>query len=144
MSIAEVLRSKGNRVVKVGTNDTVLSAITRFAQHRIGAVVVEDQKMRPVGIFSERDFVNATAEFGAQVLTFPVDRLMSSPIVTCRSTDRVETALSAMTMARIRHLPVIDDGKLVGIVSIGDLVKHRLDEKALEANVLLDIARLHA
>src|SRR5260221_5239046 len=103
MSIAEVLHSKGNRVVKVGANDTVFAAITKFAEHRIGAVVVEDQKMRPVGIFSERDFVNATAEFGAQALTFPVDRLMSAPIVTCRSTDRVETALSAMTMSRIRH-----------------------------------------
>jgi CBS domain-containing protein len=144
MSIADVLHSKGSRVVKVGTSDTVISAITKLAEYRIGAVVVEDQWMRPVGIFSERDFVNATAEFGAQVLTFPVDRLMSAPIVTCHSTDQVETALSAMTLAKIRHLPVIDAGNLVGIVSIGDLVKHRLDEKALEANVLLDIARLHA
>ena len=69
---------------------------------------------------------------------------MSAPVVTCRPTDRVETAMAAMTMAKIRHLPVVDNGQLVGIVSIGDLVKHRLDEKALEANVLLDIARLHA
>ncbi len=144
MSIADVLRSKGNRVVKVTTSDTVISAIAKLAEHRIGAVVVEDQWMRPVGIFSERDFVNSIAEFGAQVLTFPVDRLMSAPIVTCQSTDAVETALGAMTLAKIRHLPVIDAGNLVGIVSIGDLVKHRLDEKALEANVLLDIARLHA
>jgi predicted transcriptional regulator len=69
---------------------------------------------------------------------------MSAPVVTCRSNDRVETAMAAMTMAKIRHLPVVDNGELVGIVSIGDLVKYRLDEKALEANVLLDIARLHA
>jgi len=69
---------------------------------------------------------------------------MSAPIISCRSTDSVESAMSAMTMARIRHLPVIDNGHLVGIVSIGDLVKHRLDEKALEANVLLDIARFHS
>jgi CBS domain-containing protein len=144
MSIADVLHSKGSRVVKVGASDTVISAIAKLAEYRIGAVVVEDQWMRPIGIFSERDFVNAIAEFGAQVLTFPVDRLMSAPIVTCHSTDRVETALSAMTLAKIRHLPVMDAGNLVGIVSIGDLVKHRLDEKALEANVLLDIARLHA
>ena len=79
-----------------------------------------------------------------QALTFPVEKLMSAPVVTCRPTDQVETAMAAMTMAKIRHLPVVDDGQLVGIVSIGDLVKHRLDEKALEANVLLDIARLHA
>src|SRR4051794_12143659 len=96
MSIADVLRSKGNRVVKVTTSDTVISAIAKLAEHRIGAVVVEDQWIRPVGIFSERDFVNSIAEFGAQVLTFPVDRLMSAPIVTCQSTDAVETALGAM------------------------------------------------
>jgi predicted transcriptional regulator len=69
---------------------------------------------------------------------------MSAPIVTCQSTDAVETALSAMTLAKIRHLPVIDEGNLVGIVSIGDLVKHRLDEKELEASVLLDISRMRA
>ena len=99
--------------------------------------------MRHTGIFSERDFVNAVAEHGAAALTYPVEKLMSAPLVTCRLTDSVETALAAMTMAKIRHLPVVNDGQLVGIVSIGDLVKHRLDEKALEANVLLDIARLH-
>ncbi len=144
MSISDVLHGKGNQVVKVGAKDTVLSAIIKLANHKIGAVVVEDQWMRPAGIFSERDFVNATAEHGAQALTFPVERLMSTRIISCRLTDKVETAMSAMTLAKIRHLPVIDDGQLVGIVSIGDLVKHRLDEKALEANVLLDIARLHA
>jgi CBS domain-containing protein len=144
MSIADVLHSKPNHVVKAGAKDTVLSAVLRLAQHRIGAVIVEDAWMRPAGIFSERDFVNAVAEHGAAALSFPVERLMSAPIVTCRSTDSVETALGAMTMAKIRHLPVVDGGNLVGIVSIGDLVKHRLDEKALEANVLLDIARLHS
>ena len=144
MSISDVLHSKGNQVVKVGIKDTVLSAIIKLANHKIGAVVVEDQWMRPAWIFSERDFVNATAEHGAQALTFPVERLMSTRIISCRPTDKVETAMSAMTLAKIRHLPVIDGGQLVGIVSIGDLVKHRLDEKALEANVLLDIARLHA
>ena len=107
-------------------------------------MIVEDQWMRHAGIFSERDFVNAVAEHGPGALNFQVDRLMSAPVVTCRPTDRVETAMAAMTMAKIRHLPVLENGQLVGIVSIGDLVKHRLDEKALEANVLLDIARLHA
>jgi CBS domain-containing protein len=144
MSISDVLRSKGPKVVKVRTTDTVQAAVRRLADERIGAVVVEDAWMRPTGIFSERDFVNAVAEHGALALTFQVERLMSAPIVTCRPADGVETAMAAMTMAKIRHLPVVDGDKLVGIVSIGDLVKHRLDEKALEANVLLDIARLHA
>ena len=70
--------------------------------------------------------------------------LMSSPIISCRTSDRIDAALAAMTVARIRHLPVIDDGNLKGIVSIGDLVKQRLDEKELEANVLLEISRMRA
>ena len=144
MSIADVLHGKGHQVVKVRTTDSVETAVCKLSDQRIGAVVVEDQWMRHAGIFSERDFVNAIAANGARALSFPVEKLTSAPLVTCRPSDRVETAMAAMTMAKIRHLPVLDDGKLVGIVSIGDLVKHRLDEKALEANVLLDIARRHA
>jgi CBS domain-containing protein len=144
MSISDVLHGKGHHVMKVRTTDTVQMAVKKLADERIGALVVEDQWMRHAGIFSERDFVNAVAEHGPKALGFPVEKLMSAPVVTCRPGDQVETALAAMTMAKIRHLPVVDGGHLVGIVSIGDLVKHRLDEKALEANVLLDIARLHA
>lgn len=144
MSISDVLHGKGHHVHKVRTTDTVQTAVRKLSDERIGAVVVEDQWMRHAGIFSERDLVNALAEHGPQALGFQVDKLMSAPVVTCRPSDRVETAMAAMTMAKIRHLPVVEDGKLIGIVSIGDLVKHRLDEKALEANVLLDIARLHA
>ena len=99
--------------------------------------------MKLVGVFSERDFVNAIARDGATVMNFVVQQLMSSPIIGCRSFDRIDAALAMMTVNRIRHLPVIDDsGDLKGIVSIGDLVKHRLDEKELEASVLLDIARM--
>jgi CBS domain-containing protein len=144
MSISDVLHGKGHQVVKVRTTDSVETAVRRLAEHRIGALVVEDQWMKHTGIFSERDLVNALAKYGATALTFQVEKLMSAPVVTCRLSDRVETAMAAMTMAKIRHLPVVDGGQLIGIVSIGDLVKHRLDEKALEANVLLDIARLHA
>jgi CBS domain-containing protein len=84
------------------------------------------------------------ADHGAAALSLPVEKHMSAGVVTCGPGDRVETVLAAMTMAKIRHVPVINGDHLVGIVSIGDLVKHRLDEKALEANVLLDIVRLHA
>ena len=144
MFISDVLHTKGSRVVKVRTTDTVQTSVNEMAAQRIGAVVVENEWMRHAGIFSERDFMNAVAEHGALALTLPVETIMSSTLVTCRPSDRLDTALAAMTMAKIRHLPVVDGGRLVGIVSIGDLVKHRLDEKALEANVLLDIARLHA
>jgi CBS domain-containing protein len=144
MSISDILEHKGNRVVKAAPMDTVQSAVGLLAEHRIGAVVVEDARMHPVGIFSERDFVNAVARFGAGALTMTLDKLMSTRIVSCRPSDRVESAMATMTLAKIRHLPVIDHDRLVGIVSIGDLVKHRLDEKALEADVLLDLTRMRA
>jgi CBS domain-containing protein len=144
MFVSDILRQKGHQVVKAHSTDTVLSVVRQFARHRIGAVVVEDAWMRAVGIFSERDFVNAAAEHGAAALAMTVDKLMSSPIVSCALADKVESAMTTMTLAKIRHLPVMEDGKLLGIVSIGDLVKHRLEEKALEANVLLDRARMRA
>jgi CBS domain-containing protein len=144
MSIADILHRKGPEVVKATPTDTVQSAVAKLAQHRIGAVVVEDARMRPAGVFSERDFVNPIAEHGAAALTMEVGTLMSTPIVSCRASDPVETAMATMTLAKIRHLPVIEQGRLQGIVSIGDLVKHRLDEKALEADVLLDLSRMRA
>ncbi len=142
MLISEVLHGKGHDVIEVHTSDTVREAVRKLAAHRIGAVIVKDQWMKPVGIFSERDFVNAIADRGAAVLDLPVKDLMSAPIVSCSATDRIDAALAAMTLGRIRHLPVIDGGVLKGIVSIGDLVKHRLDEKELEASVLLEISRM--
>lgn len=144
MFIADILRAKGHHVVRIHPTDSVDSAVQKLSQHRIGALVVEDRWMKPVGIFSERDFINATAREGAEVLHHEVRELMTSPVISCRSSDRIDAALAAMTLARIRHLPVIDQGELKGIVSIGDLVKHRLDEKELEASVLLDLSRMHA
>jgi CBS domain-containing protein len=144
MLIADVLHSKGHDVVKVRPIDTVETAVRKLSEHRIGALVVENQWMKLVGIFSERDFVNAIAHNGADALRFQVQQLMSSRVITCRSSDRIDAALAAMTLAKSRHLPVVDDGELRGIVSIGDLVKHRLDEKELEANVLLELSRLRA
>lgn len=142
MRISDVLHAKGGHVIKIRQTDTVMSAVQRLAEHRIGALLVEDQWMKPVGIFSERDFVNAISHHGAAVLDSSVQQLMSSPIITCHSSDRVDAILATMTTKKIRHLPVIDEGKLLGMISIGDLVKHRLDEKELEASVLLEISRM--
>ena len=144
MFVSDVLHIKGQHVVRVHSTDSVELAVRKLVDHRIGALVVEDAWMKPVGIFSERDFIRAVAREGAAALGHDVRQLMTSPIISCRSSDRIDAALATMTLARIRHLPVIDDGELRGIVSIGDLVKHRLDEKELEASVLLDISRMHA
>jgi len=142
--ISDVLRTKGHHVVRIHPTDSVETAVHKLAEHRIGALVVEDRWMKPVGIFSERDFINAVARDGASVLGLEVEQLMSHPILTCRASDRIDAVLATMTTARIRHLPVIDNNELKGIVSIGDLVKHRLDEKELEASVLRDISRMRA
>ena len=142
MLISDVLRSKGSEVVRIRQTETVTAAVQKLAERRIGALLVEDQWMKPVGIFSERDFVNAIARDGASTLDTPVRDLMSSPIISCNPSDRVDAVLATMTMKKIRHLPVMEGGHLLGMISIGDLVKHRLDEKELEAAVLLEISRM--
>ena len=143
MLVSDVLRTKGHHVVRIHPTESVEAAVRKLAEHRIGALVVEDRWMKPVGIFSERDFINAAARDGASVLGLAVEQLMSHPMLTCRASDRIDAVLATMTTARIRHLPVIENNELKGIVSIGDLVKHRLDEKELEASVLLDLSRRH-
>ncbi len=144
MLISDILHTKGHEVTTAQTSDLVITTVQALAEKRIGAVVVEDPQQRLAGIFSERDLVNALAHDGAQVLDREVRALMSSPVVTCSPDDRVDVVLATMTRRRIRHLPVVENGHLVGIVSIGDLVHGRLDEKELEAGVLLDITRLRA
>jgi CBS domain-containing protein len=144
MFVSDVLRTKGHNVVKIHAADSVELAVRKLAEHRIGALVVEDQWMKLVGIFSERDFIGAVAHEGAAALGRDVEQLMSKFIIGCRSADRLDVVLATMTNMRVRHVPVIDDGELKGIVSIGDLVKHRLDEKEHEASVLLDISRMRA
>ena|SRR5215472_12152161 len=143
MLISDILRTKGHNVVRIRASSKVELAIQKLVEHRIGALVVEDQWMKPVGMVSERDFVTAIARDGTAALGFDVQRVMSR-IISCHSSDRVDAVLATMTTARVRHLPVIDNNELKGIVSIGDLVKHRLDEKELEASVLLDISRMRS
>lgn len=144
MLISDVLRQKGSDVVRVVSTDSVASAVQKLSERRIGAVVVEDQWMKLVGIFSERDLLNAVARRGAHVLDLKVQDLMTSHVITCHPSDRIDAALGLMVMRRIRHLPVVDQGALKGMISIGDLVKHRLDEKELEANTLREISRMRA
>ncbi len=143
MRISDVLHGKGHDVVTVETDTTLKDIVDILASKRIGAVVVVE-RFKPTGIFSERDLVNVLASHGAAGLGLSVAGLMSHPIIAGHPDDRIETALSTMTRERIRHLPVIDNGKLVGLVSIGDLVKHRLSEKELEADVMRDIARMRS
>ncbi len=143
MNVSDILRTKGSSVITLRTDETVKVAVQTLAANKIGAVVVEDHA-KPIGIFSERDLVNGLAKYGHSVLDRNVGDMMSAPMITGHADDRIETALSIMTSHRIRHLPIFQDHDLVGLVSIGDLVKQRLDDKELEANVLLDISRMRS
>ena len=103
MLISDVLHDKGHEVLKINTEASVATAVARLAEHRIGALVVEDRWTKLVGVFSERDFVNAIADHGAATLNLRVQQLMSSPIISCSTQDRIDAALATMTLKKIRH-----------------------------------------
>lgn len=128
MKISGILSRKGSSsVITTDPSVSVTQFLRLLAQHRIGAVVVVAGK-RPVGIISERDVVRRLAEAGAPALEEPISQLMSTELVTCTPEDALEDIAMLMTERRIRHLPVLDDGQLAGIVSIGDVVAARLHE----------------
>jgi CBS domain-containing protein len=135
MTVAAILHDKGSDVIQVRSDDSVLSAVQLLAQKRIGCVPVVDHG-KVVGIFSERDLVYRLGLDGPAVLDAPVATVMTSPAITITPETPVLQGLSMMTRRRIRHLPVIVDGGLVGLVSIGDLVKFRIDRIEAEAEAM--------
>ncbi|MBB3982646.1 CBS domain-containing protein [Sphingobium fontiphilum] len=135
MTIAEILKGKGDEVVHVHAHESVHSVVRLLAERRIGCVPVVDND-RVVGIFSERDLVYRVASEGAAVLDRPVSALMTAPAITISPETPVLHGLSMMTKRRIRHLPVVVDERLVGLVSIGDLVKYRIERIESEAESL--------
>jgi CBS domain-containing protein len=137
MTIAAILQGKGNEVIQLGPDVSLQQAVALLVERRIGCVpVVAGGKV--VGIFSERDVVRAVGEGGADVLSKPVSSVMTSPAVTIAPDMAVMTALSLMTRRRIRHLPVLDNDAIIGFVSIGDLVKYRIDRIEAEAAAMRD------
>lgn len=137
MTIAAILQGKGADVVQVGSGETVRAVITLLADRRIGCVPVVDGG-KVVGIFSERDVVRQIASRGAAILEAPISEVMTAPAHTVEPGMSVLTALSLMTQRRMRHLPVCEGGRMVGFVSIGDLVKYRIDRIEAEASALRD------
>ena len=142
MLVSDVLERKGRRVATVLPTERVSHAVKLLAEQRIGAVVVEDRWQHLAGIFSERDLVRRLAQDGPGVLDEEVERVMTHNLITCAPSDRIDDILGVMSMNKVRHVPVLDGGRLAGIVSIGDLVQYRLGEKAQEAAVLLEISRM--
>jgi CBS domain-containing protein len=135
MTIAAILSNKGSDVATVPTGTRVRDAVMLLKDRNIGAVPIVDGS-RILGIFSERDLVGCLCAHGAEALDMAVDAGMSSPAVTVAMDTPVLAALSIMTNRRIRHLPVMESGRLRGIISIGDLVKHRIERIEAEAEAL--------
>ena len=134
--VSEVLRHKGDRVVTVMPQQTVAAAVQLLTKNRIGAAPVVDEQGRVVGIVSERDIIRGISENAGAVLALPVDKLMTREVKTCVPEDRLVDLMQVMTLQRIRHLPVVLNGALCGIVSIGDVVKQRLEEVQSEVEDL--------
>lgn len=136
MQISAILQDKGGEVVSVTSSMSVLEVAQLLRQRRIGAVLVKNPQGPIEGVLSERDIIGGLATQGAAVLDEPAHALMTAKVITCTPHDEVQEALEVMTNNRVRHLPVMDAGKLVGMVSIGDLVKARIRETELEAEAM--------
>jgi len=137
MTIAAILQTKGSEVLTVDCATSVRDAVTLLAERKIGAVPVL-RGGSVAGIMSERDIIYCLRSDGAAVLDWPVERIMTAPAITVASTADILGALSLMTKRRIRHLPVVDGEALIGLVSIGDLVKFRMDKIEAEAEAMLN------
>ena len=136
MTIARLIAGRSTEVWSIEADDTVADAVAMLASKRIGALPVRDGGHHVVGIFSERDVLYCLQTRGAEMLTLKVREVMTAPAITIDPSTRVDEALALMTRRRIRHLPVEADGVVIGFVSIGDLVKFRIDTIEAEAEAL--------
>lgn len=137
----QILDAKGREVATIHPQASVGEAVQLLAQHNVGALVVSEDGAAVIGILSERDVVRRLAGDGAAVLEHRVEDLMAREVATCHGHADLEVIMNTMTSGRFRHMPVVDDGHLRGIVSIGDVVKARIDELATEAEQLVDYIR---
>jgi CBS domain-containing protein len=136
MSVEHILHSKGRNVVTIEAGRTLAEAAHLLNDRKIGAVVVSDPSRPVLGILSERDIVRALARRGAGALQEPVSQSMTREVVTCTGRSGINELMEMMTSGKFRHIPVVEGGTLVGIVSIGDIVKHRLAEVEAESQAM--------
>ena len=138
MIVKAILAAKGGNVVNIEPTATLETAVKTLAEHKIGALLVLGPDRRVMGILSERDIVRVLAERGASVLSQPLASVMTRKVVTCSQSDTVDVLMQRMTTGKFRHLPVVEQDQVVGVVSIGDVVKYRLQEMERESAALRD------
>ena len=136
MLVSHILREKGRDVLAIGPDASLAEAARVLTKNRIGALIVRDADGALTGIISERDIVRAVAEEGAAALAFAVESRMTKDVATCEQTDTIEEIMETMTRCRFRHMPVVEDDNVVGIISIGDVVKWRVQEYENEQEAL--------
>jgi CBS domain-containing protein len=136
MNVAVILKYKGRAVTTAGPDATLLEIADKLAGKRIGAIVIVGARGEVAGIVSERDIIRALAEQADACLKRPVSEIMTKHVITCQETDTLDELMAMMTARRFRHLPVVTDGALVGIISIGDVVKHHVAEVEMEATAM--------
>jgi CBS domain-containing protein len=138
MFVRQILRDKGDNIVSTGPKARIADVAALMSKERVGAVVVLDADRRLVGIVSERDITRGLAEHGAALLDMHAEQIMTREVITCSPDDGVDKLMRKMTIGRFRHLPVMEGRAMVGVVSIGDIVKHRLEQLEAEASLLQD------
>ena len=136
MKLSEVLSTKGSEVYRLKSDNSIAEAATKLTEKKIGALLVEDNDGKIVGILSERDIVGGMGPHGADLHDVPISELMTTNLIKCTSQDTVLQAMAMMTDRRVRHLPVFDGDDLIGVISLGDLVKCRISEVQSEADAL--------
>ena len=136
MTVKAILSKKGRNVVTTEPATKLAQVVKTLADHRIGAVIIAGPDRRVAGILSERDIVRALAERGTSVLEESADKLMTRRVITCSEADTVGEIMGRVTEGKFRHLPVVESGSLVGVISIGDVVKYRLEEMERESSAL--------
>ena len=141
MNVRAILSRKGTDVATVAPTATLAEAVERLARKHIGAVVVTDNADQVVGILSERDIVRAAASNPASLLATPVSEVMTRKVVTCEDSDTITSIMEVMTAGKFRHVPVLADGRLAGIISIRDVVDFRLEQMERESESLRDYIR---
>lgn len=134
MTVASILKVKGNTVLTTPAGTSVAEVARLLKEHRIGAVVITGNGGEVEGILSERDIVSAIASKGPEVLSAPAEEVMTRNVLICQPSDSIYEIMNVMTENRVRHLPVVVDGRLEGIISIGDVVKQRIAEIEFEAS----------